>query len=382
MKASVNTVSIVLRNSVIWNPKEEPKRADIYIENGKIVRKFPVNDSTRIIDGQSSIAMPGFVDLHIHGAMGGDVMDATQEALHIISEALVTEGTTAFLATTMTQSSENIEKALVNAAAFTGSCSQMIGIHLEGPFVNTLRAGAQPEQYIRHPDLADFLEWVKLSQNLIKYVTIAPELVYDQFIEEATRLGIIVSAGHTDATSMQLRQAQQKGLQSVTHLYNQMKPFHHREIGAIGEALLNDDLYCELIADFVHSSEEAVRFAFKNKGADRLLLITDAMRAKGLSAGKYDLGGQQVTVEEKACLDDGTLAGSILKMNTAVKNMAQLGICSPQDLVKMSSYNANRLLKRDGYGEIRIGNQADIVILDEQFQVLYTIVKGEIVYQA
>lgn len=376
------TLSIVLRNIMIWNPNEEPKRADLYIKDGKIVHEFRADDRTRNIEGHSFIAMPGFVDLHIHGAMGGDVMDATQEALQTISEALVKEGTTAFLATTMTQSAENIEKALLNASTFTSRYSQMIGIHLEGPFVSKLRAGAQPEQYIQNPNVEKFLKWVEVSGDLIKYVTIAPELVYDHFIEEVSGRGIIVSAGHTDATSKQLKQAQQKGLQSVTHLYNQMKPFHHREIGAIGEALLNDELYCELIADFVHSSNEAIRFAFKNKGADRLLLITDAMRAKGLSAGQYDLGGQQVTVDEDARLVDGTLAGSILKMNIAVKNMAQLGICSPQDLVKISSYNANQLLKREGYGEIRAGDHADIVIVDEQFNVHYTIVNGEIVYQA
>lgn len=141
----MNTLSIVLKNITIWNPNEEPKRVDLYIKNGKIVHRFLANDRTWSINGESFIAMPGFVDLHIHGAMGGDVMDATQEALQTISEALVKEGTTAFLATTMTQSPENIEKALLNATTFTSSYSQMIGIHLEGPFVNKLRAGAQPK---------------------------------------------------------------------------------------------------------------------------------------------------------------------------------------------------------------------------------------------
>ena len=131
----MNTLSIVLKNITVWNPNEEPKRVDLYIKNGKIVHGFPANDRTWNIDGQTYIAMPGFVDLHIHGAMGGDVMDATKEALQAISEALVKEGTTAFLATTMTQSPENIEKALLNATTFTSSYSQMIGIHLEGPFV-------------------------------------------------------------------------------------------------------------------------------------------------------------------------------------------------------------------------------------------------------
>lgn len=372
-------MAIIIQNIEIWNAHEEPKKSTLFIEDQFFVEEAQNSDS-EIIQGDSLIAMPGFVDLHIHGAMGGDVMDATQEALKAIAEALVTEGTTAFLATTMTQSEHKIEKALQNAANFRSNYSQMVGIHLEGPFVNRLRAGAQPEQYIQQPNIQLFKKWHEVSKRKIKYITIAPELVTDNFIEELRSLDVIVSAGHTDATSEELRTAQQKGVQSVTHLYNQMKPFHHREIGAIGEALLNDELYCEIIADFVHSSKEAVQFALKTKGADRVFLITDAMRAKGLEKGIYDLGGQQVNVDHDARLGDGTLAGSILKMNVAVKNVSSL--CSPQELVKISSYNANRLLKREGYGVIAPRYFADLVLLDKNFNVKYTIINGEIVYSA
>lgn len=376
----VDGLPILIENTMIWNPDEEPKKGNLIIEDGVFVEAINSREPITVLDGQSYIAMPGFVDLHIHGAMGGDVMDATSEALETISKALVKEGTTAFLATTMTQSEQHIECALKNAANFKSEYSQMLGIHLEGPFVNKVRAGAQPIPYIQNPDISKFKKWYELSQQQIKYVTIAPELVDDYFIEEVVKLGVVVSAGHTNATSQELRSAQQKGLQSITHLYNQMSPFHHRELGVIGEALLNDELCCELIVDFVHSSEEAVRFAFKNKGADLLILITDAMRAKGLTEGAYDLGGQQVIVNQDARLEDGTLAGSILKMNNAVKNMADVVLCSPQDLVKISSFNANQLLKREGYGKLKRGYHADLVLLDATYKVIFTIVNGKIVF--
>ena len=370
---------MIIQNVEVWNAHEKPKKDTLFIENQLFVEDMKSNHHD-IIDGDALFAVPGFVDLHIHGAMGGDVMDATQEGLEAIAKALAAEGTTAFLATTMTQSAQQIENALQNAADFSSDYSQLVGIHLEGPFVNRLRAGAQPVQYIRQPDIALFRKWHEISNGKIKYITIAPELAADHFIEELVSLDVIVSAGHTDATSLELRHAQQKGVRSVTHLYNQMKPFHHREIGAIGEALLNDGLYCELIADFVHTSREAVQFALKAKGPDRVFLITDAMRAKGLEKGIYDLGGQHVMVDQDARLEDGTVAGSILKMNVAVKNVSTL--CTPQELVKISSYNANRLLKREGHGVIAPGYFADIVLLDKDFTVKYTIINGKIVYSA
>lgn len=365
-----------ITNVEIWNPDLMPYIGTICIQDDLI--SLEDIDYKPSIDGSGLIAMPGFVDLHIHGAAGSDMMDATIDAVETIANAVLKEGVTAFLCTTMTQSNEAIEAAIQQFKTKTSHLKNIVGIHLEGPFVNAKRAGAQPVEYIQPPNVELFKQWHQLSEESIKLVTVAPELIQDDFIETLANLNINVSAGHTDATSEQLRAAQQQGLRSITHLYNQMSPFHHREIGAIGEALSNDELYCELIADFIHCSEEAAKFALKCKGDDKLLLITDAMRAKGLSSGTYDLGGQAVIVGNDARLADGTLAGSILKMNDAVKNMAKF--CKPDQLVKMSSTNANQLLNRQQYGAIKEGYIADIVILDRSFEVQYTILNGQIVY--
>ena len=368
-----------ITNIEIWNPDLTPYIGTICIHDDFIsLEDAKLYDNEPYIDGSGFIAMPGFVDLHIHGAAGSDMMDATIDAYETIASSLLQEGVTAFLCTTMTQSNEAIEAAIQQFKTKTAHLKNIVGIHLEGPFVNAQRAGAQPIEHIQPPNVELFKKWHTLSEESIKLITIAPELVQDDFIETLVELGIIVSAGHTDATSEQLRYAQQQGLRSITHLYNQMRPFHHRETGAIGEALFNDELYCELIADFIHCSEAAAKFALKCKGDDRLILITDAMRAKGLSEGTYDLGGQAVTVGKDARLADGTLAGSILKMNEAVKNMAPF--CQPEQLVKLSSTNANRLLGRQHYGAIKEGFKADLVLLDRSFEVQYTILNGQIVY--
>ena len=384
MKRNVDIMTIYIENVEIWNVDSEPTHNSLLLSNRQIHVGYNSEPNAEIIDGTGLIAMPGFIDIHIHGAMGGDVMDATDDAFQQMARALVEEGTTSFLATTMTQTDEAIERVLQNIAKFTShpTQSQMIGIHLEGPFINSTRAGAQQQQYMRPANWLKFQEWQTLSQSKIKVVTIAPELITDDFIEQASKEGVIVSAGHTDATSKQIQNAQQKGLRSITHLYNQMSPFHHREIGVVGEALQNNHLYCEIIVDGVHCSADAVNFSYRNKGADRLILITDAMRAKGLPSGTYDLGGQMVYVKNEARLADGTLAGSILKMSDAVKNMQTFTECSPSDLVKMSSYNACQLLNIENCGMIIDGYKADIVLLNKQFEVMYTIINGEVVYRA
>lgn len=377
-------MTIYIKNVEIWNADCEPIHTSLLLSDHQIQVGIENEPNVEMIDGTGLIAMPGFIDIHIHGAMGGDVMDATPEACQQIAQALVEEGTTGFLATTMTQTDDVIERALRNAAAFNSHPmqSQMIGVHLEGPFINSIRAGAQQQQYMRPANWPIFQAWQALSQQQIKIVTVAPELITDDFIESASQSGVVVSAGHTDATGEQIYEAQQKGLQSITHLYNQMSPFHHRGIGVVGEALQNHCLFCEIIVDGVHSSVGAVKFAFRNKGADRLILVTDGMRAKGLPDGTFDLGGQTVYVKGEARLADGTLAGSILKMNDAVKNMQTFTQCSPSDLVKMSSYNACKLLNLEKYGKIEEGYEADIVLLNRQFEIVYTIINGVIVYRA
>lgn len=362
---------------------------DILIEDGKISRVAEKIDAQAdsYVDaiGKNWTAFPGFIDIHIHGAAGHDTMDATPEALAGLAGALPKEGTTSFLATTMTQTDSAISAALQNIEKFQAQDGQaeMLGVHLEGPFISDKRAGAQPIEHIIEPSLTQFQNWQKLSGNQIRLLTIAPETTNGlAVIKSLTDEGIIASIGHSDATFEEVQAAVRSGASHVTHLYNQMSPFHHRNPGVVGAALVEESLTVEVIADFIHSHASSVELAFRQKGAKRLILITDAMRAKGLPPGVYDLGGQDVQVTDKdARLADGTLAGSILTMEKAVQNVQSLTGCSLNELVAMTSANAAKDLKLSNKGKIQVDLDADIAILDNSFTVQMTICKGTIAYQ-
>ncbi|WP_424955137.1 N-acetylglucosamine-6-phosphate deacetylase [Jeotgalibacillus salarius] len=330
--------------------------------------------------------LPGFIDPHIHGAGGADIMDATPEALETMAKALVKEGVTSFLATTMTQTEDSMMKALKNTGEYMKqqkSGAEVLGVHLEGPFLSPEKAGAQDPDAMLTPDTELFSRFQEASDGNIKVVTAAPELENGYtFTKEVSDSGVVVSIGHSNATYDEFKQAVTAGASQVTHLYNQMSPFHHRNPGVAGGALLEKGLKAEIIADFVHSHPEAVRLAWNEKGAG-LILITDAMRAKGLADGEYDLGGQQVTVKgAEARLADGTLAGSVLTMEQAIKNMMSIAVLSIEELAKITSENAARQVGVwDRKGSIEEGKDADFVVLDESYNVVMTICRGEVVYQ-
>lgn len=380
-------MSLLIKNIELIDPLEGLYTASIYIEDGIIVdiANQIEREADTVIDLHHTQlkAVPGFIDIHIHGSAGHDVMDASEEALRTIAQSLPKEGTTSFLATTMTQSIYAINKALQNVARYQPKEqeAEIIGIHLEGPFVSKERAGAQPIRYIIAPSIDLFDQWQKQSMNNIKIVTIAPEVKGALPFIEKYSSEVIVSLGHTDANYGEMISAIHAGASHITHLYNQMSPLHHRDVQAIGAALLEEELLTELIVDTIHSHEKAVELAFRMKGADKIILITDAMRAKQMPAGNYELGGQAVVVSEKdARLEDGTLAGSILTMEQAVKNMKNITNCSELDLVKMSSFNAAKQLKLKK-GRLSPGYDADITIVDDQWNVLYTICKGVLTYK-
>ena len=380
--------TMMISNFTIADSTKDSFVGDIYIENGKIkevaasietMADIQIND-----DGRKWIIVPGYIDVHIHGASGFDTMDATPEALNGLASALPCEGTTSFLATTMTQSNNAISKALINASLFQAEDNQaeMLGVHLEGPFISPDRAGAQPLEHIVKPSSSLFKEWQKLSGNRIKLVTIAPEIEDGlAFIVELNETGVIASIGHSDASAEFITKAVEAGARHVTHLYNQMSPFHHREPGVVGASLLEDDLTVELIADYIHSHPKALDFAFRQKTAQRIILITDAMRAKGLQPGIYDLGGQNVLVSNnEARLGDGTLAGSVLTMEIATKNMKFATGCTLSEMVAMTSTNAAKQLGLSNKGRIEPGKDADLTIIDENWNVQMTICRGNIAY--
>lgn len=333
-----------------------------------------------------AVVLPGFIDPHIHGAGGADAMDGTQEALATISRTLAAEGTTAFLATTMTESREAILRAL-RAVRDCGETpgARLLGLHLEGPFISADYAGAQPREYIAEPTVASFDEYMAASGGRIRIVTVAPEVAgADTLIRHLADAGVVPSVGHSAAGVADVRRAIACGARSVTHTYNAQSPFRHREIGVAGSALLFDELNCEIIADGIHVSPEAIRLLVKNKPKDRVTLITDAMRAKGCPDGVSELGGQTVYVKNgEARLADGTLAGSVLRMNDAVRRMVEVIGLPLTEAVDLATKNTAKLLGiSDSCGSIACGRRADFTVLDSRFRVLMTVVGGRIVYRA
>lgn len=375
------------------------KNAAAYVEGSGLVRCAVEFDETIAFIGDSSFAeeiplpagavvLPGFVDQHVHGAGGADGMDGSVEALTTISQTLAKEGTASFLVTTMTQSKENILNALKAVKTFRegqNTGARALGVHLEGPFISPKYKGAQPLQYVTLPDVKTFDEYNAASGNSIKIVTLAPEAEgAEELIRHLKSNGIVASIGHTGAGVEEVQRAIQCGASNVTHTYNAQSALHHREIGAVGSAMLFDELNCEMIADAIHVSVPAMRLLVKSKPKDKLTLITDAMRAKGLPDGVSELGGQTVYVKNgQARLADGTLAGSVLKMNRALQNVVEkLGVSFTQ-AVDSATINPAKNLGLDGeIGSIKVGKRTDFTVLNKNYDVLYTIVGGKIVYSA
>jgi N-acetylglucosamine-6-phosphate deacetylase len=368
----------------------------IYSENGKIQAIGPIStlpshlknvEKIEIPKGQTVV--PGFIDVHIHGVAGADTMDATIEALETMANALPAEGTTSFLATTITQKHENIENALKNAALYLKSHNDsgkadILGVHLEGPFINAKRAGAQPMEYIINPDIELFKKWQELAEGSIKLVTVAPELENGtNFVSYLHENDVIASIGHSDAIYEEMEKAVQAGAKQVTHLFNGMRGIHHREAGVAGSALIFKELMVELIADGIHVRPEVMKMVINAKGTEGMILITDAMRAKCLKNGVYDLGGQDVSVADgKALLADGTLAGSILKMNDSLKNIQEAANLSLTEAVQMASVNPAKQLKvYERKGSLSVGKDADITILSNNHQVEMTFCRGKIAFK-
>lgn len=334
--------------------------------------------------------VPGFIDVHIHGANGVDVMDGTFNALDNLSHALAAEGTTSYLATTMTASSEVVSRVVQNVGDYVQQQqsvrgANLLGVHLEGPFLSLEKVGAQSAKEISMPNIEYIRDWQKVSGDSIKLVTLAPELPNSsEFIKFLKTQNIIASIGHTNATYAETLAAVAAGCSHVTHLFNAMRGIHQREPGVVTAALLSDALSVELIVDGVHLHPAVVELITKIKNKEKIILVTDAMRAKCLAEGVYDLGGQSVCVKNNvASLEDGTLAGSVLMMISAVRNMMKFTNCSLLEAVRYAAENPAKMLGIfDKKGSIAANKDADIAVLDDKFNVVLTMVGGEVVYKA
>ncbi|UYY96505.1 N-acetylglucosamine-6-phosphate deacetylase [Bacillus cereus] len=340
-----------------------------------LMAQYVPQENEAVFDATGKIVIPGMIDVHIHGGYDIDAMDANSDGLVTLGKEMLKEGVTTYFPTTMTQAPEAIEAALTAAKEAKEKGAHFEYIHLEGPYVSKKRAGAQPLEHIVPANIEQFKQWQEASGNLIKLVTYAPEeegaLEFEQYLAET---GVVGTMGHTDAIDGQLKN---RKITHATHLYNQMRGLHHREPGVVGHVLLNPDVMVEVITDGIHIHPDMVKLAYKLKGPKKVSVITDAMRAKGLEDGLYELGGQPVHVKDgSARLEDGTLAGSILKMDQAFRNVIEFTGCSIEDAVLMTSVNQAEEFGLNNKGALAVGKDADFVVMNEDLHVYDTVRLG------
>lgn len=339
----------------------------------------------QIIDyGQYSIA-PGLVDTHIHGFMGHDVMDASTEGLRVISDRLPSCGVTSYLPTTLTAPREHLDQvcSLIGQEADKISGAKIQGIFLEGPFFTETYKGAQNPSYMSDPDCQVLDHWQDLAQGLVKKIALAPERQGAvDFIRHAKKEGIYTALAHTDATYEQCQEAVEAGANIFVHTYNGMRGLHHREPGVVGAALTLGQ-FNELICDGHHVHPVSAKVVVDLSAEDRLVLITDCMRAGGLGDCDSQLGEFAVEVRDGAARlkDNGSLAGSVLELMTAVQNVIKWGLASPAQALKMASYNpALSVGIADRCGQLVAGFPADFIVLDDDFNLQATYINGQAHY--
>jgi len=385
-------MKILIKNAKIISPYEVKDNSSLEIEKGKISnlfhkRKVDEEGYDRIIDAKNQYLSPGFIDIHNHGNSGYDAMDGSYQALDAIAEFHLQNGITSFLATTMTSESEKVKRALENVGKYINEKehknikSQVLGIYLEGPYFAMEKKGAQPAEYIRLPDIEEMEEFINISQDTIKVVALAPELDgAEQVISYLRSKDIRVAAGHSNANFAETKIGIDAGITIATHLYNGMRSFAHREPGIIGAVLTDDRVFTELISDGIHSHLGAMDLAVRAKGKEKIVLISDAMRAAGLEDGEYELGGQAVFVKNgEARLKEGSLAGSVLTLDRAVYNMVNLVNLRIEDAVRMATLNAAKAIGLDkSKGSIEVGKDADLIIFDEDINISKAMVNGEV----
>lgn len=372
--------NIILRDRIV-----EDKY--LIIEDEKIIDIVDnISKDENFIDYSKYTIAPGFVDTHIHGYNNHDFMDKEDEAVFKISEGVVENGVTTFLATTLTGSEDDLTEVckIVGENYKNVKGAKIAGIFLEGPFLSLKYKGAQNPKYIIDADIDMLKNWQKVSGGIVRKIALAPEKKgAEEFIKEARKLGVYVALGHSDASYEDAYKAVQAGASIFIHTYNAMSPLHHRKPGMVGAALSLDDVFAELICDGHHVHPAAANVVMKARGKGEVVLITDCMMAGGMPEGPYKLGELDVEVKDgTARLKEGNLAGSILKLKDAVKNVVDWGIASPFEAIQMASQvPAISVGIEDVAGIIDRGRFADITVIDEDLDIVATYVDGDLKYE-
>ena len=379
----------LLKNCRLISPDTDLSAAAILIENDRISRIYSpgdtLPDADKVIDLGGDMAMPGFIDVHCHGRSGLDFSDATLEAVTSMGVDKLKEGVTTLLPTTLTLPEETLAASLKTAAEYVNTgvkgC-KIPGVHLEGPFINPKCLGAQNPDYVRKPDIEEVKRLDAIFPVLkVSYAVEMPGAA--EFSAELLAEGITPSCVHSAATYRQFLDGYDHGLRNLSHFCNQMTALHHRDIGLVGAGLSHEDVYIEFICDKLHICPDMIALVFDIKGPEHIQLISDAMRASGMPDGDYTLGGLPVVVSDGAArlASNGALAGSTLQICQALKNVAEITELPLSDLVKTTSWNQACALRLPDLGRLEPGYFADITVLDNDFNVVMTLVNGEVRYQ-
>lgn len=378
----------LIKNARVISPGVDLESATVEIVDSKIVAihsaEATLPTADKIIDGHNRLLMPGFIDIHSHGAGGADVCDGTLEGIRTIAQCKLKEGITTWLPTTLTLAQETLEDVCRVVAQYMANpeFTKAPGMHIEGPFINPKCCGAQNPAFLQKPNIENLMRMHNIAPALI--VSIAPEEDGSvEFIQQATAAGIRCSAAHTAATYADFKKAKAAGLTHMTHFCNQMTALHHREIGLVGAGFLDRDIKMEHICDTIHLCPDMLRIIYKLCPIDKLMMITDSMAASWLPDGESSLGGLPVIVEGGAARikATGALAGSTLKFNEGIRNVAQITELPLQEIVKATSWNQAQSLGLTDCGKIAPGYAADIVLLDKNFDITLTMVDGVVKFK-
>lgn len=375
-------MSLLLTHARVVSPDLDLPDASVLIENGRIAGVSAANtlQADNVIDLAGRLVMPGFFDIHSHGADNHDVCDNSLESIRHIARRKLEEGVTTWLPTTLTQPQDMLEEIAATCASYQKNPEfcRAPGLHVEGPFINPKNAGAQNPQFVRPPAFDELRRIHEICPALI--VSLAPDMPgADDVMRRARELGITASAAHTSSTAARIFEAKQAGLRHLTHFCNAMTPVHHREIGVVGAGLLDDDLMIEIICDGIHLCPDMLRLLFKILPMDRIMMITDSMAASWIDQGEVMLGGLPVIVKDgKAVLKHGgALAGSSLRFNEGIRIVAETTGLPLHQIVKATAWNQARSLGLEGFGKIEPDFHADIAILESDFSIYKTMVGGE-----
>ena len=375
---------MIIQSKKVWFA-DQFMGAAIEMEDGKIKGVYPYGTKEVDVDYGDKRIVPGFLDIHCHGAFGFDTNDANEEGLRAWTKGIVSEGTTALLATTITQSEEVLTNAVANVAkvmedGYEGA--EILGIHFEGPYLDMVYKGAQPEQHIVKGTIEQFERYQAAAKGNIKYITMATETDEDfELTQYLAQNGVVVSIGHSAATYEEAAYAWANGARSMTHVYNGMTPFNHRKNGLVGASYRFRTMYGEIICDGNHSTTAALNNFFMSKGPDYSIMVSDALMAKGSPAGsKFIFGGNEIEIYEDGSAhltSTGGLAGSTLRLNEGLRILVEEAMIPFNYAINSCTINPARCLGIDDRkGSIMVGKDADVVVLDTDYSVIQTYCKG------